>query len=641
MVELDLSDNMAIQRIRTEQRSLIVSLLENSLLGDKPPGLWGIDSKKVKIEAKPVATPNMNVEEGRKRLTALLEKIEGCASVVEVSSRTLLHEGDMVELDLSDNMAIQRIRGYLLNDSFMIATWLPNRRGPMRYQYQALYELDSLAVINIRDLGPVKDAFKLMMFPDTRVLQCANANDKKQWLEAFDAAKKARMTKDSGVPSWQKVEVNNEQQDDSNNPFAEDESLPHISHQTTGTEIDVLPEWLLEVADDLDVYVAQRDFEEAVTLVEKIRTFWNSASPTFANLHRDLKLKIDGRIRHLRDVLTNELRVTPDKSLQGGPRAACRAVMLLVRLGQAPQACELFLKHRTALLKHNLKQLKTEGATTLYITRIAGLFFPFVADTGREILRAFSNNRVCASAYVVWARNEVHKFCNNFKKHVFAPQSTLSTVADCVSFVRKHCEQLINIGLDLTYYLEGELRGPVERGLRDAREKLIESVKLRAIEDKWKPTNFGNKSAVQRFADDMSEIGITSIQSWVYDDCCVLLTSNTINFTKAFLSLLEDAMKLSTNDNNFLIDEILYDIFQAQLKHVENSSRSGKYAAEANFINKNAGFLLNTVLTLAEQQVEKTRGRPCLLLGKLRSDYEGITKFEMTNKKSHPNPTYI
>jgi hypothetical protein len=45
------------------------------------------------------------------------------------------------------------------------------RRGNMRYQYQALYELEGLAVINIRDLGPVKYAFKLMMFPDTRVIQ--------------------------------------------------------------------------------------------------------------------------------------------------------------------------------------------------------------------------------------------------------------------------------------------------------------------------------------------------------------------------------------------------------------------------------------------------------------------------------------
>jgi len=47
------------------------------------------------------------------------------------------------------------------------------------------------------------------------------------------------------------------------------------------------------------------------------------------------------------------------------------------------------------------------------------------------------------SAFVVWARSEVGKFSNNFKKHVFAPQSTLTTIAECVSLVRSHCEQVI------------------------------------------------------------------------------------------------------------------------------------------------------------------------------------------------------
>lgn len=158
-----------------------------------------------------------------------------------------------------------------------------------------------------------------------------------------------------------------------------------------------------------------------------------------------------------------ELKVTPEKSLQGGPKAASRAVLLLVRLGQASQACDLFLKHRTALLKHNLRQLKTEGATVHYIKRITGLFFPFITDTGREISRVFARNKVCASgwsphlsqncitysliyfvssAFVVWSRNEVSKFCNNFKKHVFTPQSTLTTVSECVALVRHQSEQV-------------------------------------------------------------------------------------------------------------------------------------------------------------------------------------------------------
>lgn len=82
--------------------------------------------------------------------------------------------------------------------------------------------------------------------------------------------------------------------------------------------------------------------------------------------------------------------------------------------------------------------------------------------------------------------------------------------------------QLVNIGLDLSFYLEGELSGLAERCLRDTREKLIESVKLRALEDKWRPMNFSNKSGIQRFVDDMIEIGITSIHPWIYGNSLIL-----------------------------------------------------------------------------------------------------------------------
>lgn len=43
-----------------------------------------------------------------------------------------------------------------------------------QYKFDAFYELGSLAVVNVRDLGNVKYAFKLLAFPDTRILQCKN-----------------------------------------------------------------------------------------------------------------------------------------------------------------------------------------------------------------------------------------------------------------------------------------------------------------------------------------------------------------------------------------------------------------------------------------------------------------------------------
>ena len=46
---------------------------------------------------------------------------------------------------------------------------------------------------------------------------------------------------------------------------------------------------------------------------------------------------METRVRNLVDILQGELRVTPEKSLQGGPRAARRATNLLVRLNRSTQ----------------------------------------------------------------------------------------------------------------------------------------------------------------------------------------------------------------------------------------------------------------------------------------------------------------
>lgn len=53
-----------------------------------------------------------------------------------------------------------------------------DRRGPVRYRFQGLYELDSLAVVNVRDAGPNKNAFKILMFPDSKMYQADSSKSK-------------------------------------------------------------------------------------------------------------------------------------------------------------------------------------------------------------------------------------------------------------------------------------------------------------------------------------------------------------------------------------------------------------------------------------------------------------------------------
>ena len=61
------------------------------------------------------------------------------------------------------------------------------------------------------------------------------------------------------------------------------------------------------------------------------------------------------------------------------------------------QACDLFLKLCSCILKTQLKRVKREGATVLYVRQIGGIFFSNLTDMAREFLRAFPHSPSCAS----------------------------------------------------------------------------------------------------------------------------------------------------------------------------------------------------------------------------------------------------
>ena len=66
---------------------------------------------------------------------------------------------------------VQEVRAFLLNDSLMVAAHIHRRKGPVRYRFQALYELDNMAVVEVKDCDHLKNAFKILMFPDSHLYQ--------------------------------------------------------------------------------------------------------------------------------------------------------------------------------------------------------------------------------------------------------------------------------------------------------------------------------------------------------------------------------------------------------------------------------------------------------------------------------------
>ncbi|KAF4533158.1 hypothetical protein B566_EDAN001700 [Ephemera danica] len=501
------SEMYQLSHLLSEQRSLLSSLTESSLIGIRAPV--------VDLELGP-RNPESVEDEQRRKLASIIEKVEGCVSLLEVPGRVLLHDGDLLELDINENTALQRIHGYLLSDSLVLTSWIPNRRGPMRYKFQVQYQLESLAVVNVRDLGSVKYAFKFLAFPDTRLFQCPSNQSKKDWLEAFDNAKKANLTQ--------------KQQQQKRESYSE--RPPSISNMGDSTES------------------------------------------------------------------TNQLQGSPDRSLQGGLRAARRIVRLLNLLGCSTQACELFLKLSSSILKTQLKRTKREGVSVSYITQLGRTFFNNLMDIAKEFLKSFPNSPSCTSAFVIWVGVELQLFTSHLNKHLFIPQSSIATLAECIAAVRKQSEQLCEIGMDVRYQLDGLLRSPLMRALQDSREKLVDSVKLRAQDDAWRQSNLQSKQAQGMFIQEMKEMGFTNVQSYTFGDTWLHLTANTVAFTKLYMNLIENCMNLAIPELEHTVGETLAQVLRYQLRHVE--SCLSRTDIDATCLERNASFLYFELLPLAQ-----------------------------------------
>ncbi|XP_028809445.1 exocyst complex component 8 isoform X1 [Denticeps clupeoides] len=592
------SEMYQLSHILTEQKSIMESITQTLLSTDKD------ETAKEMMAAFPKETEEVK----QRTLTTLLEKVEGCQNLMEAPGRYLVYNGDLIEYDLDNMCQIQKVHAFLMNDCLLIATWLANRRGPVKYKYDTLYDLEPLAIVNVKDNPPMKDMFRILMFPDTRTFQAENSKIKKEWLEILEETKKnkvakERHTKEEEVPkSPLRPEV-------STNPFDEEEPLE------SEEVVDLSPEWIQDLPEDLDVCIAQRDFEGAVDLLDKLNEYLKEQPATPPRV-KELREKVDERVRQLTDVLVFEL--SPDRSLRGGPKATRRAVSQLVRLGQSTKACELFLKNRAAAVQTAIRQLRIEGATLLYIHKLCNIFFTSLLETAKEFQMDFAGNTGCYSAFVVWCRSAMKMFVDAFSKQVFDSKESLSTASECVKVAKEHCAQLSEIGLDLTFILQSLLVKDIKAALVSYKDIIIEATKHRNSEEMWRRMNLMTPEALAKLKEEMRSCGMGSFEQYTGDDCWVNLSYTVVAFTKQMMSFLEEGLKLYSPELHMVLLESLREIILVAVQHVDYSLRCEQDLEKKAFILQNASFLNETVLTVVEKRFEEGVGKPAKQLQDLR-----------------------
>jgi len=642
------NDMYRLSHMITEQRKMLTGLMETSVLGDKVPLSHFIEQTEEIEKEEDEPAVNSALLDGRRELLDLMEKVEGGREIIDVQTRFILYHGDLVEMDVGDNSALHRVHGYLCNDSLIIATWLREKRGPVRFKLSSVYPLSTLAMVNVRDLAGVKHAWKLLISPDPRLFQCKDAESKKAWLSAYDEAKELQKTgglpkpklKDpSPFPKRAQAPLANpfESDDDDYESLRDDSSPPREQLE--------LPEWLTELPDTLDVHIAQREFEQAVELLGEAES--ELLSETFKDSveSKEILAACKKKKESLVSVLKGELLVSPDKSLQGGPRVARRAVSLLVGLGQATEARDLLLGHRTAVLRHKVKVVRPEGSTVMYVQRLANTFFHQVAEGGREFERCFPGERDSNSSFLQWTEEEIEWFADRLDKQVFNSQSPISVVASCVAFLRKQADRLVATGTDVLFMLDSRLQASIEKVIMEARDKAVEAVKLRWAEEKWMShTPQGGRQARDKLLSELAGVGVANMGQYVSsENNSIELSSNTISFSMSYLQLVDQLLLLYTPGTRHLVNESLVSILHAHLRHMEQGVRSAtgeQDGIDPRLVARNAAFILDTVLTLAEHRYGEKTLSECPKLAKLHSNYSWLKEGKASVSK-YSDPNYV
>lgn len=322
------------------------------------------------------------------------------------------------------------------------------------------------------------------------------------------------------------------------------------------------PEWLNSAPEEIQAEIAQRHFEDSLVLVQKCEEYL-AKDNTFYN-YNDINSKIKSLKSSLSTVLLQELSSSQSRSLNAALRSSRRAVKLLVKMGRGREACGILLRVCSTAIRTSQRQARSNNLG------VSELFFCDLAQVASEFLSCFSTQTACTSALVVWCNIELQYFANQLIKHYLTKGTQLEVVAKCVESVREPCSKLTEIGLDLSYHMEGLLRNQLEQLLEESRCRLIETIGR--TEELWQPYNLQTKTNLKNLLKEFDGLEI-NLREQVTGDTWINLTQTTVNFCRHFLSVTESCASLAKNDSLAMNAEILLrDLFKSQYNTNLNAS---------------------------------------------------------------------
>lgn len=430
----------------------------------------------------------------RAQITSLWEGIEGSQKFLPyVPGRHLIAEASsFTELNAATYKPQHSVALFLLDDLLLIATRRKRQMSSkVRLVAERCFSLAEIVVIDLKDGGDLTNAIKIKRARESYVYRTDRAEDKRALLNAFrrvaeELAKKRRNDADYGAAEAAKRhstllasptlgQTGFERADGASSltaafdtlltPIGEDGEggaggeggVMAAAAATAASERKDPGRWNNEFADELAVCIALREWDHAVTLIEKGRGVLSTYTSSDA-ASVDLASKLAVRAQELVTAISGDfMRQSLKKS------AVVRNASYLLRLDRGEEARRLFLDARTQLLKKRTRQIKFEGDTGLYISELATVHFTLIRNTAEWYMAAFKDGKM-ASGFVQWACERVQEYAELFRRQVYGVEQESIQQSALVKEVTQITVQLAamlkDVGLDVSFLLEPLLEPP-------------------------------------------------------------------------------------------------------------------------------------------------------------------------------------
>lgn len=253
-------------------------------------------------------------------------------------------------------------------------------------------------------------------------------------------------------------------------------------------ELSDLEKWSVEYPDLLDVLLAERRVEEALTALEEGELTISEMRKTKAlsiDVLRSLEMAIIERRQKLADQLA-EAACQP--STRGAELRA--AISALKRLGDGPRAHSLLLNAHLQRYQYNMQTLRPSSTSYggAYTAALSQIVFSAIAQAASDSLAIFGKEREYASELVMWATKQTEAFAVLVQRHALASSAAaggLRAAAECVQIALGHCSLLEARGLALCPVLLRLFRPSVEQALEANLKRIEESTAALAAADDW------------------------------------------------------------------------------------------------------------------------------------------------------------